>query len=105
MDIIIVSKENNKLHISTDGLYTDYTLYNKEGMEVDGGFLLGKTTDENINKLVSLVISMAKGITDFSSPYQTIEGEKATNLLEEIQEKNFDDMMQKEKTIEEEIER
>lgn len=101
MDIILISKEDNKLHISTDGLYSDYTVYDKDGMEIDGGFLLGKVANNNINKLVSCVISMAKGITEFSSPYQTLKGERATELLEELQERNFNDMVKQQKEIDE----
>ena len=96
MELLIISKESNKLHISTDGLYSNYTIYDKEGKEIDGGVLIGKATGGNTDKLISSVVAMTRGVIDFSSPYQTLKGERATELLEELQEKNFDDMKQKE---------
>ena len=65
MELLLISKESNKIHISMYGLYSDYTIYNSEGRLIDGGILIGKATGENVNKLITSVISMAKGVVDF----------------------------------------
>lgn len=105
MELLIISKEANKIHISTDGLYSNYTVYDKDGKEIDGGVLIGKTTGENTDKLIFSVVAMARGVTDFSKPYKTLKDEEAMKLVEELQEKDYQDMINKAQDLEEELEK
>ncbi len=105
MELLLISKESNKIHISMYGLYSDYTIYNSEGRLIDGGILIGKATGGNVNKLISSVISMAKGVVDFSSPYKTLKDEEAMELIEKLEEQEYQNMINKAKDIEEELEK
>ena len=105
MELLIISKEANKIHISTDGLYSNYTVYDKDEKEIDGGVLIGKATGENTDKLISSVIAMTRGVTDFSEPYKTLKDEETMELIEELQGKDYQDMVSKTQDLEEELER
>lgn len=105
MELLLISKESNKIHISMYGLYSDYTIYNSEGRLIDGGILIGKATGENVNKLIASVISMAKGVVDFSSPCKTLKDEEAMELIEKLEEQEYQNMINKAKDIEEELEK
>ena len=39
MDELIISAENNILHICNEGYSVDYTFYNSKGHELDGGII------------------------------------------------------------------
>ncbi len=105
MELLLISKESNKIHISMYGLYSDYTIYNSEGRLIDGGILIGKATGENVNKLITSVISMVKGVVDFSSPCKTLKDEEAMELIEKLEEQEYQNMINKAKDIEEELEK
>ena len=105
MELLLISKESNKIHISMYGLYSDYTIYNSEGRLIDGGILIGKATGENVNKLITSVISMAKGVVDFSSPCKTLKDEQVMELTEKLEEQEYQNMINKAKDIEEELEK
>ena len=105
MELLLISKESNKIHISMYGLYSDYTIYNSEGRLIDGGILIGKATGENVNKLITSVISMAKGVVDFFFFFKTLKDEEAMELIEKLEEQEYQNMINKAKDIEEELEK
>lgn len=95
MNAIIISKENNLLHICNDENKIDYTFYNKKGLLLDGGVLEIKDKADDINSISKDIISSFKDIISFSKPYVYVEKENADNLIEFIQEENYSDLQEK----------
>lgn len=88
MDTLIISNENNILHIFNDGDKCDYTIYNSKGHNMDGGILEldGSFSSEEIpNEIIKIV----KDRFLFSSPYTSLSGEKAQNLLDLIEMEDY----------------
>ena len=88
MDTLIISNENNILHIFNDGYSCDYTLYNSKGHSMDGGVL---EFEENVlpNVLTEKIIKIIKDKFLFNSPFTCLTGDKAQNLLELIEIEDY----------------
>jgi len=83
MDILVISKENNILHIFYEDKYVDYTLYDSKGHNVDGGevdFLKPLSQNEVIEEITKMVEDR-----NFNSPFFYLVGKETENILELIQ--------------------
>lgn len=88
MDTLIISNENNILHVFNDGFKCDYTIYNSKGHNMDGGVL--DFDSETTNK--EAIDEITKIVQDrflFNAPYTCLSGEKAQNLLELIEMEDY----------------
>ena len=88
MDILIISNENNILHIFNDGYKCDYTIYNSKGHNMDGGVL---DFDEKVSNKESTdeIIKMIQDRFLFNAPYTCLSGDRAQNLLELIEMEDY----------------
>ena len=88
MDTLIISNENNILHIFNDGDKCNYTIYNSKGHNMDGGVL---ELDEEISSKESIdeIIKIVQDRFLFNTPYTRLSGEKAQNLLELIEMEDY----------------
>ena len=88
MDTLIISNENNILHIFNDGAKYDYTIYNSKGHNMDGGVL---DFDEKVSNKESTdeIIKMIQDRFLFNAPYTCLSGDKAQNLLELIEMEDY----------------
>ena len=89
MDMLIISNENNILHIFNKGYSVDYTFYNCKGHSLDGGILESSKEKFNINDVKNEIINMFKDSIDFTEPYMFLEGERANGLLELIEMEDY----------------
>lgn len=89
MDMLIISNENNILHIFNKGYSVDYTFYNCKGHSLDGGILESSKGKFNINDVKNEIINMFKDSIDFTEPYMFLEGERADGLLELIEMEDY----------------
>jgi len=89
MDMLIISNENNILHIFNKGYSVDYTFYNCKGHSLDGGILESSKEKFNINDVKNEIINMFKDSIDFTEPYMFLEGERAKGLLELIEMEDY----------------
>ena len=89
MDTLIISKEDNILHIFNKGYIIDYTFYDCKGHNLDGGILESSNEKFNINKIKDEIISMFKESIKFTEPYMILEGERADGLLELIEMEDY----------------
>ena len=89
MDMLIISNENNILHIFNKGYSVDYTFYNCKGHSLDGGILESSKEKFNINDVKNEIINMFKDSIDFTEPYMFLEGEMADGLLELIEMEDY----------------
>lgn len=89
MDMLIISNENNILHIFNKGYSVDYTFYNRKGHSLDGGILESSKEKFNINDVKNEIINMFKDSIDFTEPYMFLEGERANGLLELIEMEDY----------------
>lgn len=89
MDELIISAENNILHICNEGYSVDYTFYNSKGHELDGGIFESNKEKFDNDNLLSEIISMFEDNISFSKPYIRLTGDKANNLLELIQMEDY----------------
>ena len=89
MDTLIISREDNILHIFNKGYIIDYTFYDCKGHNLDGGVLESSNEKFNTNKIKDEIISMFKETIKFTEPYMILEGEKADNLLELIEMEDY----------------
>lgn len=89
MDMLIISNENNILHIFNKGYSVDYTFYNCKGHSLDGGILESSKEKFNINDVKNEIINMFKDSIDFTEPYMFLEGERADGLLELIEMEDY----------------
>lgn len=89
MDILIISSENNILHICNQGYTVDYTIYNSKGHNMDGGIL--ESSKEKFEKDVAIkeIIEILKENFSFTSPYIHLSGNRAENLLELIEMEDY----------------
>lgn len=95
MDVIIISKENNLLYISNEDRKIDYTVYNKKGHLIDGGVLENDEISYDIKKVFDEIVSSFKDTISFSEPYVYIDEEDANNLLELIEEEDYNNSQNK----------
>lgn len=89
MYMLIISNENNILHIFNKGYSVDYTFYNCKGHSLDGGILESSKEKFNINDVKNEIINMFKDSIDFTEPYMFLEGERADGLLELIEMEDY----------------
>lgn len=94
MDEIIISNENNILHLNNQDNYVDYTIYDNHGHSLDGGQL---DNDEELDKVQSTneILSIIRERFAFSEPFIRLTGDKANNLLELIEMEDFKNMQSK----------
>lgn len=100
MDAIIVSKENTIFHISIEDNKADYSFYNPEGHLLDGGVLDIDNLKGN-NDIVNEIISSFKETINFSSPFVYLSKENSEELLEYIEEENYNYIQEKIKSLSE----
>lgn len=95
MDILVISTENNILHIYNKGYSADYTIYNSKGHNMDGGLLESSHGILKNNKVIQEIVSIIKENFSFNSPYLYLQGNKAEPLLELIEEEDYKHMKSK----------
>lgn len=88
MDTLIISNENNILHIFNDGDKYDYTVYNSKGHNMDGG-VLELDGEMSSKESIDEIIKMVQDRFLFNAPYTCLSGEKAQNLLELIEMEDY----------------
>ncbi len=89
MDILIISAENNILHICNEGYKADYTIYNSKGHNLDGGVLESSKGRLNDNNISNEIMSIIKERFSFSKPYIRLKGEDCESLLELIEAEDY----------------
>jgi len=89
MDTLIISNENNILHICNRGYSVDYTFYNSKGHNLDGGILESSKEKFNTEEVKDEIINSFKDSINFSEPYMFLEGEKADGLLDLIEMEDY----------------
>lgn len=94
MDTLIISNENNILHVFNKGYSVDYTIYNSKGHSLDGGVLESSNGRFETDLAIKEVINIVKENYDFNTPYMYLQGERAESLLELIEE-DYENMKKK----------
>ena len=89
MDILIISAENNILHICNEGYKADYTIYNSKGHNLDGGVLESSKGRLNDNNISNEIMSIIKENFLFSKPYICLKDENCESLLELIEAEDY----------------
>ncbi len=95
MDTLIISKENNILHIFNKGYSVDYTIYNSKGHSLDGGVLESSKGKFENNFAIKEITNLVKEHFSFNSPYMYLCGERAETLLELIEIEDYKQMQSK----------
>lgn len=85
MDTLIISNENNILHIFNEGNSVDYSFYNCKGHLIDGGVLENENEQITNDLILKEVLDIHQEQIVFSSPYIILNGDRAENLLELIE--------------------
>lgn len=89
MDTLIISQENNILHIDNKGYTVEYTIYNSKGHSLDGGILESKKDKFDTKVVLNEILKMIRDTFDFSEPFMYLENEKADGLLELIEMEDY----------------
>lgn len=89
MDEIIISSENNILHICNQGYTVDYTIYNNKGHSLDGGVLESSKEKFENDKVINEIVMIIGERFKFSEPFIRLCGDKAINLLELIEMEDY----------------
>jgi len=89
MDTLIISSENNILHIFNKGYSVDYTLYDSKGHNMDGGILESSKGKFERSFVEKEIINILKDRYSFTSPYTYLVGERAETLLELIEMEDY----------------
>ena len=89
MDIMIISSENNILHICNNEYTADYTIYDCKGHLLDGGDLESNKGRFKNDLLIETVTNIIKETFSFSHPYIYLTGDKAESLLYLVQEEEY----------------
>ena len=95
MDILVISDENNILHICNQGYTVDYTIYNCKGHSLDGGLLESSKNKFNTNDALKDIINIIQDSFNFSEPYMYLKDEQAEGLLNLIQMEDYKHMQTK----------
>lgn len=95
MDTLIISNENNILHVFNKGYSVDYTIYDSKGHSLDGGVLESNKEKFETDFAIKEVISIVKENFEFNTPYMYLQGERAETLLEMIQEEDYENIKKK----------
>lgn len=85
MDTLIISQENNILHICNKGYTVDYTFYNSKGHSIDGGILESEKDKFDTQLVLFDLVKEFKNNFSFSEPFMYLENERAEGLLELIE--------------------
>lgn len=93
-DTLVISNENNIIHICNQGYTVDYTIYNSKGHNMDGGILESSKGKFDTNVVTQEIINIIKDTFAFSSPYIYLSGDKAENLLELIEMEDYKSLQQ-----------
>lgn len=112
MDVLVISKENNILHICNKGYTVDYSIYNSKGHLQDGGILESSKDKFDTNIVIKEIINLVNENFEFNEPYMYLRGDRAQTLLELIEMEDYENMKKKindfqneRNEIEEEIEK
>lgn len=89
MDTLVISNENNILHISNNGYTVDYTIYNNKGHSLDGGVLESSSTKFNTQDAIKEIVKIIRDTFAFSEPFMYLDEEKSEGLLELIQMEDY----------------
>ena len=92
MDEIIISKENNILHLNIQDDMIDFTIYDNKGHNLDGGQL---DIDESVEQTTNEILSLIREKFEFSESFLRLTGDKANNLLELIEMEDYKNMCSK----------
>lgn len=85
MDTLIISQENNILHICNKGYTVDYTFYNSKGHSIDGGILESEKDKFDTQLVLFDLVKEFRNNFSFSEPFMYLENERAEGLLELIE--------------------
>ena len=89
MDTLIISKENNILHICNHGYSVDYTIYNSKGHSMDGGILESDKSVFDNKTVIKDIINMIQERYDFEEPYMYLYDGQMEGLLELIELEDY----------------
>ena len=98
MDAIIVSKENTIFHICIEENKANYSFYDSKGHLLDGG-VLEYDNQKNNRDIINEIISSFKENIDFSEPFAYLSKESSNELLEYIEEENYNYIQEKIKSL------
>lgn len=85
MDTLIISQENNILHICNKGYTVDYTFYNSKGHSIDGGILESEKDKFDTQLVLFDLVKEFRNNFSFSEPFIYLENERAEGILELIE--------------------
>lgn len=89
MDTLIISEQNNILHICNHGYSVDYTIYDSKGHSMDGGILESSKDIFDNKTVIKDIISMIQERYEFTEPYMYLYGEQTEGLLELIELEDY----------------
>jgi len=89
MDTLIISKENNILHICNHGYSVDYTIYDSKGHSTDGGILESSSKVFDNNTVIKDIIGMIQEDYEFTEPYMYLYDKQTEGLLELIEFEDY----------------
>lgn len=89
MDTLIISKENNILHICNHGYSVDYTIYNSKGHSMDGGILESSNSVFDNNNVIKNIVNMVQESYDFTEPFMYLYDKQTEGLLELIELEDY----------------
>ena len=95
MDAIIISNENNIFHITIEDDKVDYSFYDKKGYLLDGGVLEGYDNSKSNREIINEIISSFKEQISFTEPFVYLSKEHSEELLEYIEEENYNYIQEK----------
>lgn len=94
MDILLISNNEQILHICNQEDKIDYTIYDNHCTLLDGGVIDLENAINNENAIRD-VVDIIKNQFEFSEPYMYVPDETAEELLELIQEADYQNMQEK----------
>lgn len=94
MDILLISINERILHISNQEDKIDYTIYDNHCVLLDGG-LIDLENSINNDDAIKNVVNIIKDSYEFSYPYISVPAEITEELLELIQEVDYQTMQEK----------
>ena len=95
MDTIVISKERNFLHVDYENNNINYSFYNNKGHLIDGGEMENKDNIFNNISIPTEIITSFKDTINFTEPFIYITGKDAENLLEMIEEEDYQNLQNK----------
>lgn len=95
MDTLIISNENNILHVCNQGYTVDYTIYNSKGHNMDGGVIESSKGKFDTQEVIKDIISSIQNTIAFNEPYTYLTGHRAENLLELIEMEDYKNLQER----------